>query len=103
MRRHRDVCVLGGKLVSHLLFIDNVSCFMKATIRSFNAVQSIIHDLSSFTGMQVNVVKSILVFSRSVVDRDALLSILGFQESSLPLTYLGVLIAEWELKLPDCD
>lgn len=77
-------------------------CFTKTNGKSITSIKQIIRDFSEFTGLQVNRERSLLTFSVEAVDRDELLGILDFQEGSLPITYLGVLILVWEARLADC-
>lgn len=76
-----------AKSISHLLFAVDILCFTMTTQKSFWAIHDIISDFSSFIGLIVNMVKNYIILSAFVANREGLLQILGFPETSLPLKY----------------
>lgn len=72
-------------------------------MKSLCATKEVIHDFSSFTGLQVNLTKSSLNFFASVNNREKLLSVFGFSKGKLPLKYLDVPIIGRELRVVDCQ
>lgn len=78
-------------------------CFTKANAKSLRAIKQIIHDFSTFSGLQVSLSKSSLTFSALISNRDELFNVLGFSEGKLPFKYLGVPITGRELRTADCQ
>lgn len=59
-------------------------------------------DFSSSIGMEVNLVKSSLMFSTSTINREELTGILGFLENHLLLKYLSIPIVGRDLRCSYC-
>lgn len=65
----------GSKVESHMAFVDEIVFFCRTSC----TIKGILHRLSSFLGLEVNVNKSYIIFSACVHDGDDLNSILRFQ------------------------
>lgn len=76
-----------------LAFVDDVTFFIRASVKSFHMIKSILEDFSSFTSLHVNHLKNNIVFSKQVHDASVIVGILGFQVQALPIKYLGVPIS----------
>lgn len=77
--RELDIFVMDGvQFVPHLLFADDIVCFMRANQKFFLAIKKIICDFLEFSGLEVNHSKSSVIFSTSCANRGELLGLLGF-------------------------
>lgn len=76
----------------HLAFADDVVLFYRVNEKSFKAIREILEGFRDFSGIEINSTKSVVVFSKFVVNRDELVAILGFPDVSLPITHLSVSI-----------
>lgn len=75
-----------SKLIdSHVVFADDLVCFMRANPISLATVKNILQDFASFPGLDTKPLKSVIYFSKSVNNCDFLGSILGYPIKSLPI------------------
>ncbi|KAL0292688.1 UNVERIFIED_CONTAM: hypothetical protein Sradi_6979200 [Sesamum radiatum] len=82
--------------ILNLCFADNVS--------SVRTIKSVLTEFAALSGLHVNPEKSTIILSKSVQqDRQSILDILGFQEGSLPIKYLGLPLTSSRLKVADCQ
>lgn len=77
--------------VSHVLFADDVFIFCRGDSHSLNNLVAFINSYSEASGQLVNKSQSSYFLGKNSMHRkDIVASILGFNEGSLPFTYLGV-------------
>ncbi|PKU64178.1 Putative ribonuclease H protein [Dendrobium catenatum] len=77
--------------ISHLLFADDVLLFSKATKRLAVKMNKIVRDFCSWTGLQINIPKSQILFSKRInrVDKINIMKILKFKVVE-EFQYLGI-------------
>lgn len=91
----------GVKLVSHLIFADDLLVFSKAKWRSLEAIKKVLQEFSNYLHLTPNPTKSAVIFSLSCQD-DSLKKILGYSIEGLPVKHLGVPLVGRELRTSDC-
>ena len=87
-------------MLNHLMFADDVMIFSKAHPMTL----SIIHTLLAFihcASLQANQEKSQIIFGGCTLQQQCL-EATGFQEGSLPIRYLGVLVTASRLSKLEC-
>ncbi|KAL0290762.1 UNVERIFIED_CONTAM: hypothetical protein Sradi_7043500 [Sesamum radiatum] len=78
----------------------SVHGFFAGTVSSVRTIKSVLTEFAALSGLHVNPEKSTIILSKSVQqDRQSILDILGFQEGSLPIKYLGLPLTSSRLKL----
>lgn len=87
-----------------MLFADDLLIFCRGDVGSVNAVKDMMSSFSAMSGLEVNQGKS-SVFVAGVPPhvKDQLLHILGFQEGSFPVRYLGVPLSPRRLLISDYE
>ncbi|KAL0300239.1 UNVERIFIED_CONTAM: Retrovirus-related Pol polyprotein from type-2 retrotransposable element R2DM [Sesamum angustifolium] len=76
-----------------LCFADDVLLFCKAHIPSVQVIKDTLTEFANMSGLKVNASKSHIIISKSGQnEKQQILNLLGFQEGSLPVKYLGVLL-----------
>lgn len=88
---------------SHLAFADDIVFFCRASSKSIRALHEVLDEFSSFSGLQINVEKSLAIFSKRVTDKVELAAMLGFQVGELPIKYLGTPLTGKMVRYKDCD
>ncbi|KAL0434434.1 UNVERIFIED_CONTAM: hypothetical protein Slati_2777700 [Sesamum latifolium] len=84
-------------------FADDLLLFSKADVPSVTIFKWGLSVFAHLSGSHVNPQKSHLILSRlASASRDALLSLLDFQEGQLPLRYLGLPLLASRLSTSDC-
>ena len=85
---------LAGTLltVSYLLFADDTLIFCNANSHHLAALRGILARFEVVSGLKINLLQSELVPIGNVPNMVELVKILGCQQSSLPLKYLGLLL-----------
>lgn len=73
-----------------LALADDITLFYRAFTKSFQALIDILGQFSQYFGLQINKVKSSVIVSSRVHDGVVLATILGFQQKTLLVNYLGV-------------
>ncbi|KAL0290467.1 UNVERIFIED_CONTAM: hypothetical protein Sradi_7049900 [Sesamum radiatum] len=82
----------------------SVHGFFAGTVSSVRTIKSVLTEFAALSGLHVNPEKSTIILSKSVQqDRQSILDILGFQEGSLPIKYLGLPLTSSRLKVADCQ
>ena len=76
--------------VSHLLFANDTLIFCDANSLHLATLHGILTRFEVVSGLKINLLKSELVPMGNVPNMDELVEILGCQQSSLPLKYLGL-------------
>lgn len=95
--------VNGTKAVSHLAYADDLMVFCKATESSFTTLRDIFYIFRGNTGLRVSTGKSEVFFSSPTNDKQRLLDILGFNQGTFPVRYLGLPLSPTVLKPRDCS
>ncbi|KAL0355350.1 UNVERIFIED_CONTAM: hypothetical protein Sradi_3981900 [Sesamum radiatum] len=86
-----------------LSFADDLILFYHADTSSVGVFKRGLDRFSTYSGLHANPQKSHLIVSKSAHDTRAnLLQILGFEEDTLPLRYLGLPLISSRLTLLDC-
>ncbi|KAL0282289.1 UNVERIFIED_CONTAM: Retrovirus-related Pol polyprotein from type-2 retrotransposable element R2DM [Sesamum radiatum] len=76
----------------------------KCTVNSVRAIKSVLTEFSELSGLHINPGKSTIILSKSVQrERQHILDLIGFQEGSLPIKYLGVPLTSSRLTVADCQ
>jgi len=93
-----------GKLnLIHLIFANNVMIFSKAHPPTMAFIMQALHTFHQTAGLKANHSKSQIVFGGCTPQLQQLcLHITGFQEGTLPLSYLGVPITASKLSKLEC-
>ncbi|XP_031258575.1 uncharacterized protein LOC116116663 [Pistacia vera] len=87
----------------NLCFADDLMIFCHADENSLGIVKRALDRFTFWAGLKANPSKSNIFFSEmSEESKQALLSILGYQEGKLPMKYLGVPPITKKLFLADC-
>lgn len=94
----------GGLAISHLIFVVDVMIFAKASNLTAANLKSFLDPFGSHTGLIINEGKSSAFFYNcDVSSKNAISSVLTFQEKNLPMRYLGLPLFSTCLKLEDCQ
>ncbi|KAJ0040292.1 hypothetical protein Pint_27485 [Pistacia integerrima] len=89
--------------LTHLYFADDLMIFCHADENTLGIVKRALDRFTFWVGLEANPSKSNIFFSGvSEESKQALLSILGYQEGKLPMKYLGVPLITKKLSLTDC-
>ncbi|KAL0290880.1 UNVERIFIED_CONTAM: putative mitochondrial protein [Sesamum radiatum] len=90
--------------ILNLCFADDVLIFCAGTINSVSTIKATLLEFAELSGLRVNPGKSTIILSKSVHrDRQAIIDLIGFQEGSLPIKYLGVPLSSSRLTRTDCQ
>ncbi|KAL0302606.1 UNVERIFIED_CONTAM: hypothetical protein Scaly_3027400 [Sesamum calycinum] len=90
--------------ILNLCFADDVLLFCRAHIPSIQVIKDTLAEFANMSGLQVNASKSQIIISKSGQhEKQQILDLLGFQEGSLPVKYLGVPLISSRLTLADCS
>ncbi|XP_058092654.1 uncharacterized protein LOC131239113 [Magnolia sinica] len=83
-------------------FADDVIQFLNGRLSNVHVLQNLIHQYESSSGQWVNAAKTVFITPKKITQRKAhrLSSITGYTHSSLPITYLGVLLAKGKIRSP---
>ncbi|KAL0409483.1 UNVERIFIED_CONTAM: hypothetical protein Sradi_1882700 [Sesamum radiatum] len=82
----------------------SVHGFFAGTPNSVRIIKSVLTEFAELSGLHVNPGKSTIILSKSVQrERQRILDIIGFQEGSLPIKYLGLPLTSSRLKVADCQ
>ncbi|KAL0445011.1 UNVERIFIED_CONTAM: LINE-1 retrotransposable element O protein [Sesamum latifolium] len=88
----------------NLCFADDVLLFCKGNVQSVQVIKEALTEFAAMSGLHVNPMKSQIILSRSVQSqRQQILDLIGFQEGSLPIKYLGVPLVSSRLTIADCQ
>ncbi|KAL0285559.1 UNVERIFIED_CONTAM: putative ribonuclease H protein [Sesamum angustifolium] len=75
----------------------------RADISSIQVIKHTLSEFAELSGLKVNPNKSQIILSRAVQqEKQQMIDILGFQEGSLPVKYLGVPLISSRLTIADC-
>ncbi|KAL0451197.1 UNVERIFIED_CONTAM: Retrovirus-related Pol polyprotein from type-2 retrotransposable element R2DM [Sesamum latifolium] len=86
----------------NLCFADDLLLFCRAEIQSVQLFRDALMIFVEWSGLEANPSKSQLIVSKAARDmRQHLLNVLGFQEGTLPVRYLGVPLISSRLMLGD--
>ncbi|KAL0295157.1 UNVERIFIED_CONTAM: hypothetical protein Sradi_6849400 [Sesamum radiatum] len=81
----------------------DVLIFCKGTVQSVRVIKAVLDEFASDSGLKVNPNKSQVILSRAAQSvRYEIVNIMGFQEGSLPIRYLGVPLVSTKLSIADC-
>ncbi|KAL0455324.1 UNVERIFIED_CONTAM: hypothetical protein Slati_0871600 [Sesamum latifolium] len=87
----------------NLCFADDVLLFCKGTVQSVQVIRDALAEFATMSGLQISPMKSQIILSRSVqTKRQQILDMMGFQEGTLPIKYLGVPLVSSRLSRADC-
>ncbi|KAL0287140.1 UNVERIFIED_CONTAM: hypothetical protein Sradi_7131400 [Sesamum radiatum] len=88
----------------NLCFADDVLLFCRGDGQSIQVIKEVLTEFAAMSGLHINPLKSQIILSRSVQSqRQQLIDIMGFQEGTLPLKYLGVPLVASRLSIADCQ
>ncbi|KAL0455709.1 UNVERIFIED_CONTAM: LINE-1 reverse transcriptase [Sesamum latifolium] len=88
--------------ILNLSFADDILLFCKAEMQSIQVFKDAISEFASLSGLNVNPNKSQVILSRAVQEVASIIDCLGFQQSTLPIKYLGVPLISSRLTIADC-
>ena len=77
-------------LVSHLLFADDALVFCDANIDHMLTLRMVLIWFEAVSGLKINLGKSELVAVGDVRNMELLVAVLGCNQGSLPMKYLGL-------------
>jgi hypothetical protein len=87
----------------HLCFADDVLLFLAATTRSAKAINAVLQEFASLSGLSANPTKSSLYVANATdLQKEQLVECLQMKESQLPVRYLGVPLISRKLTAIDC-
>ncbi|KAL0455533.1 UNVERIFIED_CONTAM: hypothetical protein Slati_0892500 [Sesamum latifolium] len=90
--------------ILNLCFADDVLIFCARTVNSIRTIKATLAEFAEMSGLHVNPSKSTIILSKAVQgERQAILELMGFQEGSLPIKYLGVPLIASRLTVADCQ
>ncbi|KAL0291804.1 UNVERIFIED_CONTAM: putative ribonuclease H protein [Sesamum radiatum] len=90
--------------ILNLGFADDVLLFCAGHVESVRSIKNILAEFEDMSGLKVNPNKSSIILSKAVrSERQEILEVLGFQEGSLPIKYLGVPLTASRLTIADCQ
>ncbi|KAL0295411.1 UNVERIFIED_CONTAM: hypothetical protein Sradi_6837500 [Sesamum radiatum] len=89
--------------ILNLCFADDVLLFCKANLQSIQVFKDTLAEFADLSGLKINPIKSQVILSRAATqEKQRILDLLGFQEGSLPVKYLGVPLIASRLSIADC-
>ncbi|KAL0290347.1 UNVERIFIED_CONTAM: hypothetical protein Sradi_7052100 [Sesamum radiatum] len=98
-----DRGILYPRLLN-LCFADDVLLFCKGTVQSVRVFKDALAEFAVLSGLRVSPMKSQIILSRSCHgERQQILDVMGFQEGTLPIKYLGVPLVSSRLSVADCQ
>ncbi|XP_050227608.1 uncharacterized protein LOC126677161 [Mercurialis annua] len=90
--------------LNHLCFADDMFIFSKGDIQSIQIVNDTLKTFAEVSGLNPNHQKSIIFFNGvSATQKIEILRIIGFQEGSLPVKYLGLPLISTRLSKEHCS
>ncbi|KAL0455549.1 UNVERIFIED_CONTAM: LINE-1 reverse transcriptase [Sesamum latifolium] len=97
----QNAFVPGRRISNNILLAQEL--FSGADVSSVLALRGGLRVFAEWSGLEVNLNKSHIILSKSARDfKGQLLDVLGFQEGTLPLRYLGLPLFSSRLTLADC-
>ena len=81
-------------LVSHLLFADDTLVFCNANINQMLILHMVLIWFEAVSSLKINLGKSELVAVGTVHNMEILVAVLGCNQGSLPMKYLGLPLGE---------
>ncbi|KAL0394538.1 UNVERIFIED_CONTAM: hypothetical protein Slati_4420000 [Sesamum latifolium] len=89
-------------LLAQELLSDDLLLFCKADLHSVTVLHGVLHEYQELSGLKANAHKSQVLLSKAVEQHQQILHLLGFQQGTLPVRYLGVPLITSKLSLADC-
>ncbi|KAL0386694.1 UNVERIFIED_CONTAM: LINE-1 retrotransposable element O protein [Sesamum latifolium] len=90
--------------ILNLCFADDVLIFCAGTVSSARTIKSALTEFAELSGLHVNPGKSTIILSKyKKRERQSILDLMGFQEGSLPIKYLGLPLTSSRLTVADCQ
>lgn len=69
--KHLEVCTNEGAAVEPIIaFANDMTFFSRASYKSLKTISEILDEFCSFSGLQVNATKSLVIFSKKVNDKE---------------------------------
>ncbi|XP_035545050.1 uncharacterized protein LOC109016147 [Juglans regia] len=95
----------GTRLISHLMYADDVVIFTNGGRSSIRNILRILDIYESWTGQLINKEKTAMFFSNkiSIARKRNLKRLTGFSEGKFPFKYLGIPIVSGKLKIADLE
>ena len=92
-----------GLKLNHLMFADDVVIFCKAHPPTLQLIKQTLKKFHVATGLEASATKSHIIFRGCCTAlKSACLQETGFQEGTLPMTYLGIPIIASRLSKMEC-
>lgn len=91
------------KGVTHLMYADDLLVFCKVKESCFIVVKKLFQQFTANTGLVINSQKSTMHFSKATRNKPELLQVLGYNQGTFPVKYLGLPLATKILSDKDCD
>ncbi|KAL0439857.1 UNVERIFIED_CONTAM: LINE-1 reverse transcriptase [Sesamum latifolium] len=93
-----------GLGILNLCFADDVLIFGSGNTHSVSIIKDSLAEFVAMSGLHVNPSKSQIILSKSVrSERQSILDLMGFQEGTLIIKYLGVPLVASRLTIADCQ
>ncbi|KAL0439728.1 UNVERIFIED_CONTAM: hypothetical protein Slati_2455800 [Sesamum latifolium] len=90
--------------ITTVTFSVSLNGSMHGNTHSAHFIKDTLAEFATMSGLHVNPNKSQIILSKAVqTGRQAILDLLGFQEGSLPIKYLGVPLVSSRLTIADCQ
>ncbi|XXG69149.1 hypothetical protein AAC387_Pa06g2087 [Persea americana] len=89
---------------SHVLFADDVIILNQSTPLAARNLRAFLEGFVKFSGLTTDLTKSSIFYSkieRHIIDQ--ITTILGVEEGSLPIKYLGIPLSSKKLTFSDCQ
>ncbi|PKU81037.1 Putative ribonuclease H protein [Dendrobium catenatum] len=87
--------------LSHLLYADDVLVFGEASLENCQKLASILSDFGNATGLQINLDKSAIIFSKHQNFHQDICNTLSIHNITTKITYLGIPLSFQRLKIED--
>ena len=90
--------------LTHLCFTDDLLIFSRVDRHTVQTIRETLQEFAALSSLCLNPSKSFIFVSNSSGNmKNMLVTLTGFQEGALPVTYLGVPLTTSALRLGDCD
>lgn len=91
------------KVMSHLIFADDVLLFLEANEKNMSNMRKVLNIFGEFTGLKLNVLKTNLYLSKNCKETATCQTAAGMDVAQFPMKYLGFPLTGGKLKCSHFD